>query len=187
MSVELIGWGRSLTDEGFELIESTPSVRVYRKRSSPIINLAAEGYFHGPPSKVSALLLDYGAHKRILKNVKESRVLERRRGELVVYEQLSLPMLDDRDYTLVVNWGSRGTTSWLKFGVDNRRGPCERPWMVRIYIHEGGWLLTPEGPGTRARYLVRLDLGGSLPRFLARSGAGREIPSMFSAFDRLLR
>jgi hypothetical protein len=185
--MQLIGFARPLAREGFELIQSARGVQVYRRPSSGIIDLAAEGSFAASAEKVQSLLTNYEAHPGILSSVRESRVLHRQKDHIVVYQRLSMPMLDDRDYTLVVNWGRRGRTSWVFFGVDNRRGPVERPWMVRLFIHEGGWLLEPSAAGTRARYQVRLDLRGSLPRFLARSGAAREIPSMFEAFAKHIR
>jgi len=164
-------------------------VVVYRLRGSSLVDLAAEGSFAAPPARVQGVLTDYGRHARVVKGVAESRVLSRGRSELVVYQRLDLPVLDDRDYTLAVSWGARGSQLWVKFACANQRGPAPSRGVVRVWTHTGGWLLQPTlgGRATQARYQVQLDLGGSLPRWMARSGAGRELPQLFAAIAGQLR
>lgn len=186
--MDLIPQERPLLKQGYELLHRGSTVTVYRRRSARLIELGADGHLTAPPARVRAVLLDYGSHAGYVKGVAESRILARGLTSLVVYQRLRVPLLSDRDYTLVVDWGQSGAALWTRFGVDNRRGPGPRPGLVRIYIHEGGWLLAPSRTGgTDARYLLRLDLAGSIPLFLARSGAGREIPGLFESIGRRAR
>jgi len=187
--VDLIPLQRPLVNHGYELIHKGSTVSVYRKRGAQMIELAAEGHFRASAAGVRAVLLDYGSHAGYVKGVAESRVISRGPGQtMLVYQRLRVPLLSDRDYTLVVDWGQSGSTLWTRFGVDNRRGPGPRSGLVRIYIHEGGWMVGPSrSGGCDARYLLRLDLGGSIPRWLARSGAGREIPGLFDGIARRAR
>jgi hypothetical protein len=186
--VELIDFRYALPSGGYELVTTEERVSVYRRRGSSVIDLAAEGAFPGSPDTVRRVLLDYGQHARFVKGVVESRVLARGKQDQLVYQRLSLPLISDRDYTLQVKWGASGRDLWMTFGCANDRGPAPRPGVIRLSTHEGGWLLRPEwGARSRARYQVRIDLGGSLPRWLARSGAGREIPTLFKNIERQLR
>ncbi len=186
--MDLIPQERPLEKEGYELLHRGSSVTVYRRRGARLIELGADGLLPAAPARVRAVLLDYGSHAGYVKGVAESRILARGLASLVVYQRLKVPLLSDRDYTLVVDWGQSRTSLWTRFGVDNRRGPPPRPGLVRIYVHEGGWVLAPSRTGgTFARYLLRLDLSGSIPHWLARSGAGREIPGLFDAIARRAR
>jgi hypothetical protein len=181
--MELVPFTRALTSDGYRLLGRAKGVIVYRDPRSAIVQLAAEGSFAARPERVRAVLLDYGNHTRYIQNIAESRVLVRGRGSLLLYQRLRLPIISDRDYTLEVSWGADGKVLWLKFACANWRGPAERRSIVRVRTHEGGWQLQPihGGSQTWARYQMRLDLGGSLPRWMARSGATSEIPALFEA------
>jgi hypothetical protein len=187
--MDLVPLTRALSGQGYSVTGRDRGVTVYRRQGSSIVELAAEGGFTSPPARVRAALLDYPRHHRLLKNIAESRVLARGKDSLVVYQRLRLPLISDRDYTLIVSWGADGRTLWLKFCCGNSRGPNPRPSVIRVSTHEGGWLLLPiqDGRSTWARYQMRLDLAGSLPRWMARSGAGAEIPDLFEVMRALAR
>jgi hypothetical protein len=58
---------------------------------------------------------------------------------------------------------------------------------VRIKTHRGGWQLEAlPGGRTFARYEVKIDLGGWVPGFLARSGTKKELPKVFAGLRRLV-
>jgi hypothetical protein len=156
-------------------------VTVYKNDRVSGIALAAEGDFAAPPEKVIRVLTDYQNHPRWNKHLKESRILQRGNDWLVVYERLGLPMLDDRDYTLKVRWGQRDGRDWLEFRTDNAAGPAPRGGAVRVSTHEGYWELEPinGGAGTHARYFFHLDLAGSLPGWMAKGHASKDVPHLF--------
>lgn len=63
------------------------------------------------------------------------------------------------------------------------RGPPPRGDAVRVTDHQGGWQLVTADGGrtTQAQYQMRIDLGGSLPSFLARSQGDKDVPDLFAA------
>jgi hypothetical protein len=124
-----------------------------------------------------------------VKNLQESRVLQRGPGELRVYQVLQLPVLDDRDFTLRVTWGGDEHERWIRFATDEQEGPPPQPGMVRVHLHEGQWLLTPieGGRRTHAFYRFRLDLGGSVPGWMGRGKAAKAVPGLFEALRKELR
>ncbi len=173
---------------GYVEIARGHGVVVFQREGASVIDLIAEGDFAAPPERVLQVLLDYEHHPSYIRGVAESRVLTRAASEVVVYQRLDLPVISDRDVTLHVTWGGEAGVLWLRFAAANERGPAKRDGVVRIPLDEGGWILTPTDGGrtTHARYSLKLDLAGSLPKFLGRGRAGSDLPDMFETFRRQL-
>lgn len=171
---------------GYELVVSSAGVTVYRHPGVHGVELFAQGDIAAPPLRVQTVLLDYAHHDRFAKNVAESRIVRRDADALWVYQRLNLPVIADRDFTLKVTWGQAGDALWTHFVCDNEQGPPAQKGVVRVVVHEGRWLLTPsaDGQATHATYQVRLDLAGTLPDWMARSGTAKEIPALFEGLRR---
>ena len=179
---------RSLTDCGYRRLFTRDGISVYRHRKSKLIRIAAEGTFDVPPARVRKALLSYSRHRGTIARVSESRVLSRGMSYLLVYQRLDLPVISDRDFTLLVRWGSDDGVLWTSFRTLNSRGPAPQRGAVRMKTHRGSWQLKPirGGRGTRARYMVTMDLGGWMPSWMARSGTSKEIPGLFRAITGLI-
>jgi hypothetical protein len=173
----------ALAQAGFLEVARDHGVTVWRREGGGAIELAAEGIINAPPAQVRAVLLDYEHHGCWLKELRESRVLVRDPHSLIVYQRLGLPVIADRDFTLKVNWGEDGDVLWLAFRAANELGPPPEKHVVRVMVHEGGWRLEPVDAGrqTRARYHFRLDLAGSLPAWMARGRAAKDVPGLFQS------
>ncbi|MFO0579141.1 MAG: SRPBCC family protein [Polyangia bacterium] len=171
---------------GFQPVGQRAEVLVYKRAGAAGVELYAEGDIAAPPSRVQAVLLDYANHSRFVKDVAETRILRRSESALWVYQRLDLPMIADRDFTLRVTWGQDGDELWTRFSCDNEQGPPPRSGVVRVSVHDGEWHLAPiaGGAATHARYKVHLDLAGSLPGWMARSGATKEVPALFEGLRR---
>src|SRR5213080_2983328 len=95
-----------LSNEGYERIGEKAGVDVYR-RGGHAIDLAAEGDIDAPPDVVLRVLTDYGSHPKWVHGLSVSRVLDKKEGALDVYQRLHLPMLDDRDFAMHVEWQAK--------------------------------------------------------------------------------
>jgi len=172
-----------LTGEGYERIADRNGVEVY-KRNGHAIDLAAEGNIDAPPEVVLKVLTDYGSHPNWVHGLAVSRVLDKRDGALDVYQRLHLPMLDDRDFAMHVEWTGAGAGREIHFATRNDKcpGPPEKG-VVRVPLHEGSWHLDPVDGGrhTHAIYRFRMELGGSLPMWMARGRAAKDVPALFDA------
>jgi hypothetical protein len=174
---------------GYVRVVKEQGVTVYRREGTPLIDILAEGVIPAPPERVREVLLDYPRHPEFLQRIPEVRVLTRAPGSMLVYQRIDLPVLADRDMVLRVTWGEEPAgvlfTHFASVGagapVPPRRG------LVRVTTHEGGWRLQPvrvDGrPATLARYQMHIDLGGSLPGWMARSQAGKDVPALFVAIS----
>lgn len=184
---EMIPMTVPLTSRGFERIDRDQGVDVYQHKGSEIIRIAAEGLIAAPPDKVRKTLLEYERHPANLDSVAVSRVLSRADHRLVVYQRLDLPLISDRDFNLLVSWGERDKLRWIHYQV-SPRGIGPRPGVVRVPFHSGSWQLVPirGGQASRARYQSSIDLAGMLPRWMARSSVGDEVPELFAAVRRMV-
>jgi hypothetical protein len=101
------------------------------------------------------------------------RVIEESTDERVTYEQIHVPVVHDRDYT-IHSKRLRERDSGLcqvYFETQNEKGPPPQPGFVRIPRIYGSWTIEPlaEG-GALVSYLVFSDPGGGVPAWLARGG-----------------
>lgn len=176
-----------LVTKGFEKIATKEGIRVYKHRESEIIRLGAEGRLNAPVQKVMQALLDYRNQVGKIDRLSEARVLRRGKQWLLVYQRLNLPVISDRDFTLRVKWGKRDTIYWIRYWAVSNDGPGKRDGVVRVSNHHGSWQLKPikGGQATQVRFQVTIDMGGWLPKWLAKSGSGKEVPQLFAALDKL--
>jgi hypothetical protein len=176
----------SIPGGNFEQSAKKGGVTVYQHRASEIIHGGAEGRIPAPPDQVLAALLDYKGQAGKIAHLSESRVLSKEGGSMLVYQRLNLPVIDDRDFTLQVKSGKDGNSLWVSFWAVSGKAN-EKEDVVRVSHHRGGWELMPVdgGKATLVRFETSLDIAGSVPQFLARSGAGKELPDLFRAMCKL--
>ena len=177
----------ALVEPTYTAIGGHDGVEVYMHKGDGPVELAAVGEFDAPPAEVQAALLDYGAHIRINKNLAESKVLSRAPGEMLVYQHLKLPVIKDRDFTLHVRW-NEGKPRGITFSIDGAQGPGASTKAVRMSTLTGRWDLEPinGGNATRAIYHVQIDFAGSVPPWMVRGGAAKDLPGVFIGMRQLI-
>src|SRR5438105_2246503 len=69
----------------------------------------------------------------------------------------------------------------IQFTVENARGPQPRAGPVRMTTLTGRCDREPirDGKATRAMYRVQIDFAGSVPRWMVRGGAAKELPGLY--------
>lgn len=184
---ELTPMGGPLGAAGFEEIADTRGVKVYQDRGAPLARVAAEGRMAATPAQVHRALLAYEDQKPYVKHV-QSEVLERGDGRLYVYQRLEFPVTSDRDFTLLVTWGTEGETLWIRFEAVTDHGPQKKQGVVRLTRYTGSWQLKPVdgGKATLMRFQAGMDVGGHIPLFLARTGMTRDLPALFDSIRAML-
>jgi hypothetical protein len=171
----------ALASEGFVLMGERKGVRVFQRDKRKGLEFAAEGTFAASPERVQRVLIDYPSHGKWQKHLKTNRVLARGPDFLDVYQRMSVPIIDDRDYTLHVTWGDEGGVRWTRFVTANDKGPGPTSGVVRIRDHTGAFRLEPanHGTSTHAVYRFYIDLAGSVPMWAARGQALGDIAEFF--------
>jgi len=178
-----------LDQRGFEEIAHKKGVTVYKHQESSIIRLGAEARFNATPREVRRVLLDYDRQVGTVDRLSEARVLSRGDHSLLVYQRLNLPVISDRDFNLKVSWWEQGGVTYVVYKAVPRAGRPPRDGVVRVRHHYGSWQLKAVSGGqqTLARFQVEIDLAGWLPKWMARSSSGKEMPELFGSIDELIR
>jgi START domain len=180
----------SFAERGFSKIASKQGVSVYKHRSADNIRIGADGRVAASPWQVLAAVLDYRHQVGVIDRLSESRVLARGRDWMLVYQRLNLPVISDRDFVLRVRWGQAADgTVWVRYrAVRSPRAPAPKSGVVRITHHQGSWQLRPlaVGTATQVRFQLSIDLSGWLPKWMARAGAGKELPALFGSVRQLI-
>ncbi|MFO0616399.1 MAG: hypothetical protein U0414_27655 [Polyangiaceae bacterium] len=168
--------------EGFVALGKKDGVTLYKREAERGLEFAVEGDLPASPERVRRVMLDYPAHTKWQERLAECKVLARGDDWADVYERLSLPMLDDRDYTLHVTWGADGDVLWSRFTTANDKGPPEVDGVVRVTLHEGSWTFAPiqEGKATHAFYRFHLDIDSSFAQSLGSGSAQGEMIDLFA-------
>lgn len=109
-------------------------------------------------------------------DLKARTVLLERDDERVTYEQISPPLVAQRDYAVRARRlpGADGSCT-MRFEAANDLAPPKPEGWVRIEKLKGAWIFEPAPGGkTRVTYLIHSDPAGSIPPFLV-EGSRRAI------------
>ena len=184
-------------DTGWQRVDDKAGVTLYSRTrvGSSIKEFKGTGAIDAAPATVEKVLEDVRSYPDFMPYVTESRMISEDGGVAVTYQQLSLPMVTNRDYTVRVEHGTATGASGAMIYRDtwqtaNEAGPPERHGVVRVKVNEGSWLLEPVGPGgasTQATYQIYTDSGGALPAFLANRASQVVIPKLFEAIRKQAR
>jgi hypothetical protein len=151
----------------------------------------AEGLLDGTPEACLAAVRSDDFFARTVPNVAEGRVVALEGdGVRWFYARIDPPFVAARDYTMRIEVtqtpSPEGAVLRMAWRIDNARGPPPRRGTVRIERSDGAWTFAPVDGGshTRVRYELSADLGGSIPRWLARRA---QLGGIMAAFDELKR
>ncbi len=174
--------GVALESVGFESIFERAGVNVYRHHDPKQVRIAAEAILDTSADLFMKALLDYRRHPGNINRVSTIDILGCGHNKLLLYQHLNLPVIDDRDFVLLVKWGETDGVRWVRYQSKPELGPCERPGIVRVSHNRGSWQMRSLDDGRRVqvRYQFSIDMAGMLPLWMARSHAGRELPELFS-------
>lgn len=100
------------------------------------------------------------------------KVLKQSADERWTYEQISTPVVSNRDYTMHAKRLNDLTTGicQVNFDTRNQDGPPVATGFVRIPRINGSWTLEPDETGTLITYVIYSEPGGSVPAWMARGG-----------------
>ena len=100
-------------------------------------------------------------------DLKSRAIIQEAADERVTYEQITPPIVSNRDYVVRARRLTAGTACRMTFEAANELGPKPPDGWVRVSKLKGYWLFEPlEGGKTKLTYVVFTDPGGSIPPFL---------------------
>ncbi|WP_224362813.1 START domain-containing protein [Hyalangium versicolor] len=173
----LMAAGMAQAAEEWETVESKKAVIKVRPRAGGQgKEIWAEKDVAASAIDVQTALMDSGSFRLWMPYVKESRIVSTNPdGSRVAYARLKLPVVDDRDYTILVTDEKKlaedGTGEYVQRWKAVEGALPERKDIVRIKHNEGTWEISPKGEGsTHIVYKFSVDPAGSLPGWLASFG-----------------
>lgn len=123
------------------------------------------------PEQSFAVAWNTPAYPSFVKYSKLIKILRDTGQERITYQQNSVPVVQDRDYT-VRSWYEKDPKSGLIqvwWEAANDKGPPEQPGYTRIHKTGGSWTFEPVATGgTDITYVVASEAGGSVPAWIVR-------------------
>jgi hypothetical protein len=175
-------------DDGWKKESDEKGVVIHSRlrQGSPLKEFRGVGLIEANPETVFAVIDDTESYTHFMPYTAEVRMLKREKNSATVYQRLALPLISDRDYTIVSKhdtWsGPDGPIHRVHWESANNLGPAPKSGVIRVNLCEGGWLLEPNGANaTRATYIIYTDSGGAIPAFIANSGSRLAIRKLFEA------
>jgi ribosome-associated toxin RatA of RatAB toxin-antitoxin module len=128
---------------------------------------------HSPlaPAAVFEAIWKQQEHLEFVPFLKRLNILSDTGDERVAYEQLGLPFVQDRDYTVRLRKRVDPAAHRYEILIEsaNDAGPPPDGSHVRVTNIRGSWTVEsgPDGKGSLVRYELQSDPGGSIPAWLA--------------------
>lgn len=121
------------------------------------------------PEQVFETIWKHHEYPQFMPNLKHLKIVKEQSDVRWVYQQVSVPVVSDREYTLRVTrqLDSESHVYQAQFETDHPAGPPPNPDFTRVKLIRGSWTVEPkEGGGTDLTYRIFSDPGVSLPRFV---------------------
>ncbi len=139
-----------------------------RTLDNGLLELRVEGHSTLPGKALFDVLWNHPDVPKWNKYAKRTEILRDIGRERIVYEQVKVPIVQDRDYTTRGRFDIQPTgLIQLIWEGANELGPPEKKDHVRIKLTQGSWTLepTPDG-GCDYTYIVASEAGGGVPNWL---------------------
>jgi hypothetical protein len=134
-----------------------------------VIEVRASAHSPCPPKKIFDVIWKQEDYDQFIPYTKKNHILKDEGKQRVVYSQLALPVIQDRDFTVRIRSEHDEKTGLYLIYSDgaDKEGPPENKDYARIRFSKTSWTLepTPDG-GTDATYVVASESGGIVPQWI---------------------
>ncbi len=159
----------------WEVVRNDDGIVVERKKldHSSLFAVRAKTRVPMAPATFFSTLWKYDEYIKFMPTVKSMHFIENTPDERLVYEQVQLPLVQNRDYTIrlrrVVDEDNQ--IYQMFYADENEHGPAENRQFVRVKMLRGSWKLSPAegGRSTDIEYEIQGDPGGLIPTFIVNS------------------
>ena len=181
----------AIADDGWQRVDEEHGVVVEARDipGSSLHEVRATIHSDLPPATIAAVVWRYDEHDRFVPHLQHAEILRDAGDERIVYEQLAIPLLKDRDVVLRARreTAPEGTIDIRTTAIADE-GPPETSRFVRVRTSAGHWHLAPAGAGTDVTYDIRTDVGGSVPAWIVNRAQREAVPDLVKAMlDRARR
>ena len=172
-------------DDGWQRVDEEHGVVVDAREvpGSSLHEVRASIHSALAPATIAAVVWRYEEHDRFVPRLAHAEVVrDVGPDERIVYEQLAIPLLKDRDVVLRARrqTAADGTIDIRTTAIDGE-GPPATSRFVRVQTSEGHWQLTPADGGTDVVYDIRTDVGGAVPAWIVNRAQREAVPDLVKA------
>ena len=183
------------SSEGWEQIDKRGSLTIYARNrpGTSIRETRAIGTLEAPNWVIKNVLDDVEGYTSFMPYIVETKLIWRNPAKrtLAVYTRMTPPLIDPRDYTLLIKDDShKAGDGQVVYGshwtAANERGPAEKSGTVRVNLNEGSWLLEPieGGERTKGTYTLFTDGGGGIPAFVFNTLSKRRLNELYEVLNK---
>jgi Polyketide cyclase / dehydrase and lipid transport len=165
------GTAAAVPPAAWELVSDAHGMRVERRATETALyefRVTAESSL--TPAAIFETIWAQREHPQFVPHLKRLELLSETSDERLVYEQLNMPLVRDRDYTVRLRRrvDLESQRYEVAFVTANEAGPLPDKNHIRVPTIRGRWLIEPgpDGKGATVRYEVFGDPGGVLPAWL---------------------
>jgi ribosome-associated toxin RatA of RatAB toxin-antitoxin module len=137
-----------------------------------------------PPQVIFETLWRHHEYPTFVPYLKHLAILQQSPNEKVIYEQITMPFVQDRDYTVKVTAEQEPATGRIQVAFVSApdEGPPAQAPYVRVTGIQGSWTLVPtRDGGSLVTYVVTSDPGGALPTWLVNMAQRKAVPALVKA------
>lgn len=164
--------------------EGPLTIEARHAADSPVREIRITGHSTASPAIVMDTLWKHEEYLQFVDSLRALVVLAARDDEKLVYEQIHVPLLSDRDLTVRVTRrhdAARGVYEMTSVSAPDE-GPPPSNDFVRVRMSEAHWRVSPAADhGSDIVYRVRSDGGGSIPAWLVNTAQTRTAPQFVRA------
>jgi hypothetical protein len=176
---------RALADDGWRRVDEEHGIVVDARDvpGSSLHEVRASIHSELSPATIAAVVWRYEEHDRFVPRLEHAEVVrDVGPDERIVYEQLALPLLKDRDVVLRARreTAADGTIDIRTTAIDGE-GPPPTSRFVRVQTSAGHWHLAPSAGGTDVVYEIRTDVAGSVPAWIVNRAQREAVPDLVEA------
>ena len=173
-------------DGRWERVAERDGIVVERRTDdpSPVRELRAKAHSSLPPAAIIATLWKHEDYVRFVPYLRRLDVLRDDGDAKLVYEQIHVPFLKDRDATVRFTRSFSAATG--VYEVSSRavpeEGPPEGNGYVRVRTSQAHWSLAPaDDGGTAVTYTIRTDVGGLVPAWIVNAAQKDAVAKLIRA------
>jgi hypothetical protein len=127
----------------------------------------------------------HSEYEQFVPHLKSLKILTEKPDERLVYQQIKMPVVKDRDYTVRIRKNVDHATRVYEtdFETVNALGPPLDDGYVRVDMIKGRWTLAPDesGKGTDVVYQLFSDPGKELPLWIVNMAQKAAAPDLVKA------
>ena len=175
----------SAADDAWERIGVEHGVVIEARDASgsALHEVRATAHADAPPAAIAGVIWRYEEHASFVPHFRHTEVVRDGGDERIVYEQIEVPLLQDRDVVLRARRqvdAASGTIDIRSTAIADE-GPPETSRFVRVRTSTAHWHLAPAAGGTDVTYVVRTDIGGAVPAWIVNRAQREAVPDLVRA------